>query len=609
MCCFFRSLEHRIFHMTAVYMSALTQRSKWRRCALSFVVMSLWGGFGVNASHAQTPTKTQHTVIQAEKTAEALYLALLAELQMQAQQQGVAYSLMLEAARKSGDPDVYKRAIAIALQNRAGQAALEAAQTWVKAWPQSTEALRTLLQLQLTLQKIEASGEVLGLLLKHSSAEELPDLWVALSQSYAKLENPEMVIPILEKQLRPWLDKTEQAAGAWATLGRVQLAGKQATAASTALEKALTYPIRSDNVGLLATELLEIDPDKTEKLLQAYLAQPSANSVLRMSYVRHLLNKERMSSAWPHLKILTTQHNPPPVPESWLLKGLVEHQLNRYVDATDSLKIFLNILRESPTLVNQFNRGATQALLILAQIAESRHDLGEAEMWLAEITDGEEVLSVQSRRASVLLKRGDIDAAMALIDASPDKQGNDKKAKLLTKVQLLRDNKQLLRAYTLLEDNAHHSKDEDLLYEQAMIADKLNRFQDMERLLREIINANPDHHHALNALGYALADRNERLLEAKELIKKALALAPADPFITDSLGWVKFRLGQLDEAEKLLRQALTKRPDAEIAIHLAEVLWQQGRLDDAKSMFKQAKELQSDHPALTPTMQRLGVEP
>jgi Flp pilus assembly protein TadD len=165
------------------------------------------------------------------------------------------------------------------------------------------------------------------------------------------------------------------------------------------------------------------------------------------------------------------------------------------------------------------------------------------------------------------------------------------------------------RAYALLaSETARQPDDLDLLYEQAMMADRLNRFQEMERLLRVILEKKPDYHHALNALGYALADRNERLPEAKELIEKALALAPEDPFITDSLGWVKFRLGRLDEAEGLLRKAFSKRADAEIAIHLAEVLWVQGRLNDAKSMFQQAKDLQADHPSLAPTMLRLGVQ-
>lgn len=591
--------------MSLAYISGAI-RSWWSLC---LTIPVLLGGT-IGSTHAQTPTKAQTAIIQAERTAaEALYLALLAEMQLLSEQPGTAYSLMLEAARKSADPDTYKRAINIALQNRAGTAALDAAYAWAKAYPQSTEALRTLLQLQLTLQKIEASGEVLSNLLKHTPDTELPDLWVALGQSYGKAEKAELAISVLEKQFRPWFDKSEQAAGAWAALGRVQLAAKQEKAALASLQKALSHviPLHADSVGLLVGELLQAVPEQVEGILQQHLNQSMPDATVRMAYIRHLIGTEKIQAALPHLQVLTAQQ--PRVPEPWLLKGLVEHQLNRHTDASKSLQQFLEIVDADPDLAKNLSRGVTQALLMLAQMAESRKDLTQADIWLARIKDGEEMLSVQSRKASLLMKQGKIDAALALIQAIPEKQGSENRSKLLTKIQLLRDNGQLERAYALL-DTAHlqQSDDADLLYEQAMIADKLNRFQDMERLLRIILEKNPDYHHALNALGYALADRNERLVEAKELIEKALALAPGDPFITDSLGWVKFRLGRLDDAESLLRQAFAKRADAEIAIHLAEVLWKKGALDDAKSMFRQAKELQADHPALMPTMQRLGVQ-
>jgi Flp pilus assembly protein TadD len=348
-------------------------------------------------------------------------------------------------------------------------------------------------------------------------------------------------------------------------------------------------------------------PEETEALVQEHLDKFNEDKVLRLAYARHLIGHERMSNALTQLQILSKQQ--PDFPESWLLKGLVEHQLNQYSEATGSLERFLNLADQDQTVAKKLSRGMTQALLMLAQMAESRKDWTQVEVWLARITDGEEMLSVQTRRASLLIKQGKINEALALINAVPEKQGSDQRAKFLTQIQLLRDHGQLEQAYLLLEtENARLPNDADLLYEQAMVADKLNRFQDMERLLRSLLQIKPDYHHALNALGYALADRNERLTEAKELIEKALTLAPDDPFITDSLGWVEFRLGHFDKAEALLRKAFTKRADAEIAIHLAEVLWKIGRQDEAKSFLKQAKQLQADHPALLPTMQRLGVQ-
>ena len=137
--------------------------------------------------------------------------------------------------------------------------------------------------------------------------------------------------------------------------------------------------------------------------------------------------------------------------------------------------------------------------------------------------------------------------------------------------------------------NQRFPDDADLLYEQAMMAREARPLDEMERLLRRVIALKPDHAHAHNALGYSLADRNLRLPEAKTLIQKAMTLSPGDPFITDSLGWVEFRMGNRDEALRLLRQAYTARPDTEIAAHLGEVLWAMGQRDEARRVWQDAR--------------------
>ena len=147
----------------------------------------------------------------------------------------------------------------------------------------------------------------------------------------------------------------------------------------------------------------------------------------------------------------------------------------------------------------------------------------------------------------------------------------------------------------------------DLVYEQAMLAEKAGRPEEMERLLREILARKPDYHHALNALGFTLADRGVRLQEAKALIIKALEYAPEDPFITDSLGWVEFRLGNNAQALLLLERAFEKRQDADIAAHLGEVLWKLGQHERAKALWKDAQQQHPDNETLRETLKRLGV--
>jgi tetratricopeptide (TPR) repeat protein len=168
---------------------------------------------------------------------------------------------------------------------------------------------------------------------------------------------------------------------------------------------------------------------------------------------------------------------------------------------------------------------------------------------------------------------------------------------------LLRDHRQWQAAYDLLAKA--QSQDLDVLYEQAMLAEKLNLLDEMERLLRRIIEQDPNHHNAYNALGFAFADRNIRLPEAKQLISKALSLSPDDPFITDSLGWVEFRLGNLTAALLHLQKAYELRPDVEIAAHLGEVLWRLKRSDEARRIWQEGLKLAPDNDTLKDTLQRL----
>jgi len=180
----------------------------------------------------------------------------------------------------------------------------------------------------------------------------------------------------------------------------------------------------------------------------------------------------------------------------------------------------------------------------------------------------------------------------------------------MAEVQLLRENKQFKAAYDLLgQPAAKPPVDPDLLYERAMLAEKMGNLPEMERLLRQVIAAKPDYHHAYNALGYSLAERNIRLPEARELIQKALSFAPEDPFISDSLGWVEFRMGNRAEALRILDTAYKARPDADIAAHLGEVLWSMGQRDRAHAIWKEGLLLNGENETLQETLKRLRVKP
>jgi tetratricopeptide (TPR) repeat protein len=250
-----------------------------------------------------------------------------------------------------------------------------------------------------------------------------------------------------------------------------------------------------------------------------------------------------------------------------------------------------------------------QAWLMLAQSAEQRGDFKAAEAWLAKVDDPRRALEVQTRRASILARQGQLQQARELIRRTPERSAEDQRAKLVAEAGVLREVKHWREAFDVLGSaNQRFADDADLMYEQAMMAEKIDRLDEMERLLRRVIEIKPDNAHAHNALGYSLADRGQRLPEARLLIRRALELSPGDPFITDSLGWVEFRLGNTEDAMRLLQRAYAARPDPEIGAHLGEVLWALGQRDEARRVWREARGRDAANDVLRETLARLRVD-
>jgi len=332
---------------------------------------------------------------------------------------------------------------------------------------------------------------------------------------------------------------------------------------------------------------------------------------IRLGYARALADAQRNAEATRELQTLTVENAD--FPEGWLLRGAQEAQDGQYGPAEQSIKTFLDLVaaRTAPARPDEGQaRSLAQAYLVMAQIAEKRGDLKAAAAWLDKIDSPQALLGVQSRKASLLARQGRFEEGRALIRAVPERSVADKRGKLMAEVQLLRDFKREDEAYKLLQEaSAAAPDDADLLYDLAMTAEKLGRLDDMERMLRQLIKQQPDYHHAYNALGYSFAERNVRLPEARDLIKKALEFVPNDPFITDSLGWVEFRMGNKEEAARLLQGAYKTKPDAEIAAHLGEVLWSMGQREQANAIWNEGLLINADNPTLTQTLKRLRAKP
>jgi Flp pilus assembly protein TadD len=249
-------------------------------------------------------------------------------------------------------------------------------------------------------------------------------------------------------------------------------------------------------------------------------------------------------------------------------------------------------------------------MLILSQLAEERGDLKAALQWVDKIPadDPKVALSAQLRRAQLVAKQGDLAGARKLLATLKAGDEGGQAQVVLTEAALLRDAGKADEAYALMAAAAKRfPANTDLLYDYALMAEKAGHMDVMEATLRQVMAQAPDNHHAYNALGYSLAERNVRLQEAFQLIDKAMKMAPGDPFIMDSMGWVQYRLGNLNEAEAQLRRAYALRNDPEIAVHLGEVLWRKGQQADARKLWREARAKDPKNDALRATLARLNL--
>ncbi|MBL8517475.1 MAG: tetratricopeptide repeat protein, partial [Betaproteobacteria bacterium] len=246
----------------------------------------------------------------------------------------------------------------------------------------------------------------------------------------------------------------------------------------------------------------------------------------------------------------------------------------------------------------------------LGQVEEARSNWDAALGWFGKIDGDDYLVPSRLRMAGIIARQQNISAAREFLREAGGASRDREIQFLLAESQLLRDARDFKEAVAVLSGGLERHPDQiDLLYDRAMVLEKLDDVAGLERDLRKVISLKPDHAHAYNALGYTFADRNVRLDEALKLIEQAIALAPRDGFILDSLGWVHFRLGNLDKAVTVLRQAFTLRNDPEIAAHLGEVLWAAGQRDEATRLLEASQRQHPGNEALNAATKRLRGQP
>ena len=548
--------------------------------------------------------------LRSRLTARLMYELLLSELTFDEGNGQTGSAYMLNAARRTGEESLFRRATEMAIQSRSGPAAVEATRAWRQAHPDSADASRYELQVLIVLGRVAESESPLRAVLNSLPAADKVSFITALPALYQRVPDKNEAAQAIERGLAEALKTPALAPAAWTTIGRMRLqAGDQAGALSAAT-LGQDADAHSEWPALLALQLLAgAGEAQAEPLIRRHLASPAAKPEVQIGYARALAELGRPVDAHAQLSALTQRL--PRYPDGWLVQGALYADERQDAQAEQALQRYLDLSREQADEPGaDGGAGRNQAQLALARIAERPGDYATPEKLLAAVDSPDQMLTVQTRRANLLARQGRIEEARQAIQSVPEQQPEDARLKLLAEAQLLRDHGQAQLAYQLLSNELKRNPDDDgLLYDAAMAAERIDRMDEMERLLRRVIALKPNAAHAHNALGYSLADRGVRLTEAKTLIEKAVQLSPDDGYIQDSLGWVEFRLGRPREARRILEAAYKKRPDAEIAAHLGEVLWTLGEREAAHAMWREGLRLDPENDTLVKTLKRLQVAP
>jgi len=523
-------------------------------------------------------------------TPRILYQALVAEIAGQRGEMALAASAYLDLAATTRDPRFARRAAEIALHARDLDGAVKAARLWVGADPESASARQMLANLLIGANRLgEAIPQVARLLALERDG--IGDSLLRLNRLFARHPDKRAVLTAIETLTQPYTGVAEaHFARAQAALNAAE--GSRGVADA---ERAMALRPDWDEAALLKAQLQKSEsPEHGLETLRRYLeSHPKAREV-RLQYARGLVGERKYEQARSEFQSLLTEF--PDNSDVIFAVAILSSQLNDWDVAEAN---FRKLLERDFGDVNTVR-------LYLGQIAEERKRPEDALRWYASVESGEQYFPARIRIAQLLSRQGKLDEARRQLRESVTANPAERLQLLLGEAQLLRDAGQLHAAYDLLDSELSAQPEQpELLYESALLAERLGRTDILETRLRALIRLRPEHAHAHNALGYALADRNERLGEAQELIARALSFSPEDPFILDSMGWVLFRRGDNAGALGYLQRAYSIRRDAEIAAHLGEVLWVMGRRDEAQKTWGEASRETPGNELLRDVIKRL----
>ncbi|HXZ93444.1 MAG TPA: tetratricopeptide repeat protein [Burkholderiales bacterium] len=520
---------------------------------------------------------------------DVLYGLLLGEIAAQRGDADLAAKTYLELAKRTRDPRVARRAVEMAEFARLPDIALEAARIWHETDPDSPAALQMVTALLVSARRVDEAEPFLEKLLaaKGTNAE---NGFMQLNRLLAGNPDKQGSLRVVRKLSAAYPDMPQAH---FAVSQAAFIAGDD-TLALAEIRRASQLKPDWDIAALYEAQILQKkSPDDAARRLSQYLEKYPDKSDVRLNYARLLVADKRYAEARAQFEKLLADN--PSNGDVVYAVGLLAFQLRDYATAESSMQRLLKLGYRDPDGVRY----------LLGQIAEEQRQWAKAVQWYEKVDQGENYLPARIRAAQAMAKQGKVKEARAYLHTIKVNGQEPKVQLIMAEAQILRDAGMAGEALTMLGKALEAQPDQpELLYDMALTADKLDRFDILEANLRKLIKVKPDYAQAYNALGYSLADRNVRLPEARRLIEKALQLAPDDSFIVDSMGWVLYRQGDLKGAASYLRRAYAGRPDAEIGAHLGEVLWVEGEHEEARRIWNEALEIHPDNETLKKTVKR-----
>ncbi|WP_300085896.1 tetratricopeptide repeat protein [uncultured Nitrosomonas sp.] len=536
---------------------------------------------GSGASGSATPVT--------ELTADSFFDFLVGETALQRNQPDVAVESFIRLARETRNPRFAEHATDVALQARRFGEAQEAIDLWVTLEPDSMQARQAAVALFVANGQLENVRPHVEQLLR-LEPETVDKAFMQINKLLSNHPDREAVLKLVRQLASAYPDLPE----AHFAVSQAAWSANEFKSASKAMNEALKLRPEWEMAAVHQGQILQkIDKNKTLSFYDQYLEQfPRAND-MRIAYIRMLMEEKEFDRGREQFQKLELAN--PSNADIALAIGLLSAELNDLQSAEKYFKRALQLGFEDASTV-YFNLGRVHEI--------AQHDAEAMEAY-RKVTGGERFIFSRVRYAFLLAKRDGVAAARKYLKTVRVENQQQRTQLLITESQLLRDNNDFRGAYDLLDAYLRKHPDQiELLYDRALMADKIGRLDVLERDLRKLIELRPDNAHAYNALGYSLAERGLQLPEALSLIRKAIELSPDDPFIMDSLGWVYYRMGDLKKGVKYLKQAFDVRSDPEIAAHYGELLWMNGAKEDAKKIWQSALEEHPENEMLLETVKR-----